>query len=271
MTNFAFPHYLVNGKHDACITPDDRGLAYGDGVFRTLKAVQGTPVNWSLHYRKLESDCARLHIKCPASGLLLEDISKLKLTEAAVIKIVITRGQGQRGYAIPADISPTRIVMTTALPVYPAGYDAAGVKVYVCETKLGHQPLLAGIKHLNRLENVLARMEWKDTAFAEGLVLDIKGRVIEGISSNIFARYGKDVITPDLSNCGVAGVTRQQILELLPDLGMRPKVSHMTLNKLLQADEIFLCNSIYGVWQVTAMADSIWEPQPLASQLKKQL
>lgn len=264
--------FLINGHSETMLSPIDRGFAYGDGVFRTLRVKQGVPDSWALHYKKLVEDCNGLGIVCPSAELLLTDIERLFLpTEEAVAKIIITRGEGARGYALPALAQPTRVVIKASFPDYPKTNFNEGVQLHLCRLRLSHQPRLAGIKHLNRLENVMARMEWTDGAIADGLLLDGKGRAIECTMSNLFARFGKMLVTPDLSNCGVAGITRQRILEAIPQLGYLPKVSHIPLAKLMQADEIITCNSLYGAWQVIALDAQKWQPQGLATQLRNLL
>jgi 4-amino-4-deoxychorismate lyase len=260
---------LVNGRPDALISPADRGLAYGDGVFRTLPVIDGKPQVWALHYQKLSDDCSRLSLSCPSASDLLQDIRQLYADHASgVAKIIISRGTGGRGYAISPGMSSTRIVMRTAMPDYPSHYVAAGVQLTLCNLRLGHQPGLAGIKHLNRLENVLARMEWQDAEIFDGVLLDQQGWVIEGTMSNILLRFGFRLLTPDLRRCGVAGLTRDRILQLAPSLGLQSGAADISLDHMMQADEIIVCNSLFGAWQVTRFNGKNWQPQQLAEQLR---
>ena len=264
--------YLINGRNDILISPLDRGFAYGDGVFRTLAVRYGLADHWDRHYRKLVEDCNVLGIVCPAAELLLADIGHLfTRDEQAVAKIMITRGEGARGYVLPALAQPTRVVVKTALPEYPAVNFSKGVSLHLCRLRLAQQPDLAGIKHLNRLENVLARSEWADTAIADGLLLDQAGNVIECTMSNIFARHGQTLSTPDLSMCGVAGITRQHILELAPTLGYQASVRHLSLPELMQADEIIICNSLYVAWQVTEIDNQRCASGDLAERLRQKI
>lgn len=263
------PSYLINGRSDAVISPLDRGFAYGDGIFRTMKIRDGLPVLWSQHYAKLVEDCNVLRIVCPSADILLADIRQLFSTDQnGVAKIMVTRGEAARGYALPALAQPTRVVIKASLPNYPTGYEQEGVGLHLCQLRLPEQPAYAGIKHLNRLENVMARMEWSDAAYADGLLLDTAGNVIECTMSNLFARYGSDLVTPDLTKCGVAGITRQQILDLAPRLGLNANVAQLSLEKLLQADEVIICNSLYGAWQVRSVAGADWGKQHTAAQLR---
>jgi 4-amino-4-deoxychorismate lyase len=254
--------YLVNGSFSQAISPFDRGFAYGDGVFRTIKMVGGLPQHWPQHYQKLVADCAAINIVCPSAELLMSDLSQLFLADSeteyhpTVAKIIITRGEGNRGYTPPAITAPMRVVLKSDMPDYPESRFSEGVTLTVCETRLAAQPKLAGIKHLNRLENVLARMEWHNPDIAEGIMLDMHDNVVECTAANIFARFGGTLITPDLQQCGVAGTTRQRIIELAPILSLKPAVEAFRLEKLYQADEVVICNSLYGAWQVKAVQDT---------------
>jgi 4-amino-4-deoxychorismate lyase len=264
--------YLINGGTDDAISPLDRGLHYGDGVFRTFKVVDCLPVNWPIQYQKLVSDCGAIGIVCPSAELLMADIQMLfDLDETAVAKIMVTRGIGERGYAPPAITAPTRIVMKSPMPVYPASHYEHGVALYVCKTPVAHQPVLAGVKHLNRLENVLARAECRDPAFVDGVMLDMLGNVIECTSSNIFVRKGNRLLTPSLVKAGVAGVTRQRVLDIAHYLQLTTETTDIVLDDVLTADEVVICNSLYGVWQVRSLAAQTWPLGKLAAQLRELL
>lgn len=266
--------YLINGSFDQTISVFDRGFSYGDGVFRTMKIRNGLPVSWPFHYQKLVADCAVIGIVCPSAELLMGDLQKLFEKElfsedmTQVAKIIITRGEGERGYAPPIITVPTRVVIKSALPHYAESNYDKGVQLHVCDIKLAAQPKLAGIKHLNRLENVLARMEWRDDAIFDGLLSDQAGNVIECTMSNLFARFGSELLTPDLSLCGVSGITRQRILGLGGVLGLNVGVKSLTLEQILQADEIIICNSLCGAFQVTQINNKIWPQQDLAVKIR---
>lgn len=264
--------YLINGRRENELTPFDRGFAYGDGVFRTLPLYFGMPHCWDRHYRRLQADCNALGIVCPSEGVLRGDIAQLvQEGEDCVVKITVTRGESERGYAVPPLAQPTRVVSKTTWPRYPENYFSEGVALFLCATRLARQPRLAGIKHLNRLENVLARMEWVDSQIADGLLLDDDGNVIECTMSNLFVRLGDDLVTPDLSRCGVAGVTRERVLELAPALGYTAKIRHLRLSELMDADEVVICNSLFGAWQVRHLASHAWPVGTLASRLREKL
>jgi 4-amino-4-deoxychorismate lyase len=241
----------------------DRGLLYGDGVFRTFPAYDGKVPHWSLHYQKLQQDCTALGIICPEYAQLTRELMlRLAAYSDAVFKIVVTRGIGQRGYAPAANAEPTHFWDNSPLPIYPDEYSTRGVKACFCQLRLSEQPRLAGIKHLNRLENVLAAAEIHDAA--EGLMCDAQGRVIEGTRSNIFLVKNGQLITPDLSRCGVAGLQRQRIIAQMLVL-----IQDVSVADLMSADEVFFVNSVMGVWSVRSLGAQCWTAFPVADQVRK--
>ncbi len=263
---------LINGKPSPTLSVVDRGLAYGDGVFRTFIVKSGVPHHWELHYQKLLHDCRALGITCPKNDDLISDIQTLFTGGTdAVAKIIVTRGESSRGYAVPDGIQANRIVIKSAMANYPLSNQTQGVKLHLCELKLGLQAKLAGVKHLNRLENVLARMEWNDTNVADGLLLDSNDNVIECTMSNIFARYDNDLITPSLEECGVAGIARARIIESAKRFNLNIKIERFKLNKLMEAEEIIICNSLFGAWQVVGFNGKQWAKQGLDSKLREML
>ena len=263
---------LVNGVAAETIAATDRGLAYGDGVFRTL-TVRGTrPRCWQRHYRKLEHDCAALAIPCPAETQLREELERAAHGQReCVVKIVVTRGGGPRGYAPPEAPAPTRIVMANPMPRYPAEFASSGVKVHLCTTRLAFQTRLAGVKHLNRLENVLARAEWRDTQTPEGLMLDAEGNAICGTMTNLFIVEKDALATPELSRCGVAGVTRTRVLEASAHHGVACRIEQLPLERVLAAQEVLLVNSVIGVWPVKELAGRNWRLGRYAARVQQWL
>lgn len=260
---------LVNGVPGESIRVFDRGLMYGDGVFRTLRVENGALPGWSRHYAKLGADCAALGIRCPDESLLLEEMRRLIAPDVdGVLKIIVTRGDGMRGYAISAGIEATRILIVSPLPSYPAAYYSEGIRAHLCVTRLALQPALAGIKHLNRLENVLARREWDDPAIAEGVMLDMEDNVIEGTMTNLFARHGDTLHTPGLESCGVAGVQRERIMALAGRLGLEVNIGALSIQSLYDADEVVLCNSVIGVWQLRELGGMALKGGDLACRLR---
>jgi len=249
----------VDGECVSHIPADDRGLSYGDGVFRTLSIRSGRVQQWSLHYAKLVHDCSALHIAPPNAQLLTAELEQIatQIPDCAV-RVTVTRGSGGRGYAVAPDLKSRRIVRVDPLPEYPAQWFSFGVQLHLCHLRLGHQPQLAGIKHLNRLESVLARAEWTDPEVAEGLMCDQSGYVIEGTRSNVFIVEEDAIITPDLSLCGVAGVTRDRVILACKNAGLICRVEPISLKRFRAAREIFLVNSLIGVWPVRQMQHHFW-------------
>lgn len=269
--------YCVNGKLVSGIAPTNRGFAYGDGVFRTMRLQQGVLQDWPLHYQTLVADCSKLHIVCPSAELLMQELKFFVQATAednhtsGVIKLMITRGDGARGYA-PAPISePSRIFIQSPMPVYADTVFEHGVALYTCRTRLGHQPLLAGIKHLNRLENVLARAENKDPQFFDGLLMDYQDQVIEAVSGNVFIKQGDRVRTPALDQCGVSGVMRQKMLDWHRTQGVTVEACRLHLADVYSADAVIITNSIYGVLQVNRLDTQTLGHHPWAMALRSQL
>jgi|LNFM01.2.fsa_nt_gb 4-amino-4-deoxychorismate lyase len=263
---------LVDGVPDAGVPSDDRGLAYGDGVFRTMAIRGGRVPRWTRHYSKLASDCSALGIRPPSEAALLQDIHAIaeRLPDCS-LRITVTRGSGGRGYSRPAQPVSRRIVSADRLPAYPAEWTTDGVSVRLCKLQLSEQPALAGIKHLNRLENVLARAEWDDPAIAEGLLQNASGNIIEGTRCNLFLVESGMLVTPDLSRCGVAGLTRDLVMESAVRHGLRCSVEPVSCERLESATEILLVNSLVGVWPVAAFGSLRWQEFPVAALVRKWL
>ncbi|MCR4304849.1 MAG: aminodeoxychorismate lyase [Gallionella sp.] len=263
---------LVNGKQGNLISIRDRGLLYGDGVFRTLRASGGHALHWPLHYQKLQHDCASLGIACPDLALLSAELNNLlDLHPDGAIKLIVTRGQGMRGYAPPARSEPTIIWDVSPLPDYPDDWATSGIRARLCQLRLGQQQHLAGIKHLNRLENVLAAGEWNDADIAEGLLMDVAGNVISGTRSNLFAVSQGKLITPDLSRCGVAGVQRDRVIAWAAKNSMPLQIRDISLDEVLRAGELFVVNSIIGLWPLRELEQNHWTDFPIAAQVRQSL
>jgi 4-amino-4-deoxychorismate lyase len=237
---------LVNGVEAGAVAADDRGLQYGDGLFETMAARDGRIRAFALHMARLEVGCARLGIPMPAPALLEEECLRvLEDLGTGVIKLVVTRGTGPRGYRPPREPTVTRVVMASALRATAAAGE--GIVVRVCEMRLARNARLAGIKHLNRLEQVMACAEWQDPEIAEGLMLATDDRVIGATAANIFlVRHGR-LQTPEIRDCGVAGVMRQQVLNVAKTLELPVEIGDVDLSELRAADEIFLTNALTGI------------------------
>jgi 4-amino-4-deoxychorismate lyase len=259
----------VNGQAMDCVSAQDRGLAYGDGVFRTLRTEAGQPLWWADHYAKLAADCAALMLDCPGEATLLAEVLQVAGRGQGVVKIVLTRGMGARGYALPAESAPTCIVIASALPQHAR--NAEDIQARWCQLRLARQPRLAGIKHLNRLENVLARAEWNDPAILEGLLCDDSGAVVSGVMSNVLWVKDDALFTPDLGQCGVSGVARKRVLRAAARLGIRTHSGRFLPDELLAADEVMICNSLLGVRRLARLENKTWSPAGWTSTLKTAL
>lgn len=262
--------WRLNGEDGALVAVTDRGLSYGDGVFRTIKVKHGQPLFWAAHFQKLCADAARLALVCPDETLWLADCEALIASHGdGVLKLVLTRGASGRGYRMPVLAEPTRLVMWSPLPDYPAEFALKGVALRLCSLRLSQQPLLAGIKHLNRLENVLARAEWDDPAYIEGVLLDQLGHVVEGVMSNFFWRVGDVWETPCLDESGVAGVMRAWVIHHLKQAHASVNEVKVGVERLQEAEEFFICNSLIGVWPVASFEGKHWSSFAMALHLQQ--
>lgn len=263
---------LINGAPGDRIAITDRGLQYGDGVFETLAVRDGRCEFWDRHLQRLTRGCEALRLPAPRPDRLNQEADRLvRDVRQGVLKIIVTRGSGGRGYRPPREMVPTRVLTLSEWPDHPDDWRESGVAVRLCEQRLGSQPALAGIKHLNRLEQVLARMEWDDTDIAEGLLCDQQGYVIEGVSTNLFSVRAGRLRTPSLEHCGVAGVMRAVVMDLARDAEIACDVAPIDGDALGEADEIFLTNSLIGIWPVRRL--DAWErtPGPITRRLQAAL
>jgi 4-amino-4-deoxychorismate lyase len=236
----------------------DRGLTYGDGLFETLRVVGDVVPLWSRHVERLSASAARLRLPAPDTDAMLAEVRRLADgLDDAVARITFTAGLGPRGYARPGLVSPTTVIGVGPLSLAPDGY-RDGIALRLCDTRLGDQPLLAGMKHLNRLEQVLARSEWDDARWQEGLMADLQGRIVCATAANLFAVRDGRLVTPPVDRCGVAGVARAEILAT-GDVGIAP----LSMQMLLEADEVFLTSAVRGILPVRAFAGRTWQPGPV--------
>lgn len=246
---------LINGKTGTQVAATDRGLQFGDGLFETIAIRNGQPCLWRRHMDRLLGGCSRLGIEPPEPDQLYNEVlTEIGSEQRGVVKIIITRGAGRRGYRPQSDGMPTRIISWHNDPVFPEQVYQRGIMARLCATRLGWNPALAGLKHLNRLEQVLARSEWNDPSIHEGLMMDAADRVIEGTSSNLFVVQDDKLITPDLSRCGVAGVMQGLIIELAETLGIPMIISDVSLQDLWVADGLFVSNSLIGIWPIRELS-----------------
>ena len=233
-----------------------------------MRVHAGRAFNWTWHWNRLALDCAKLRLGVPEEGTLLSEIARVAPGDS-VVKALVTRGASARGYAIQPGIASTRIVASYPLPSYAPALAGQGVRVRRCSLILAQQPRLAGAKTLNRLENVLARSEWDDPAIDEGLLADAEGRVIEATMSNLFIVSRGRVFTPELSRCGVVGAQRERVRELLRAQKVHCEETELRWTDIAAADEIFLTNSLIGIWPVRQVDERSYAPGPIAALLQR--
>jgi 4-amino-4-deoxychorismate lyase len=245
--------WLVNGQSTG-IDPADRGLAYGDGLFETMAANEGRIRWFDLHLDRLEEGCRRLEIPAPSRNLLTREIETVCPNKGrVVVKLIVTRGPGARGYPPPESPAPTRVLAISQWPDYPDSRYRDGISVQTCRMRLGENPALAGIKHLCRLEQVLAQLELRGQPVQQGLMLDASGGVAQGTSSNVFIVAGGELATPSLARCGIKGVMRRVVLEASRALDIRAEEREIGPAELIGANEVFMTNALFGIWPVTEL------------------
>ncbi len=263
---------LINGKTTDTLSSLDRGLHYGDGVFETIAIYEKQPLCLTEHLTRLDTGCKRILIAPVKHDVLIDEITSLSnAIEQGVIKIIITRGQGSRGYVIPEKVTPTRIVSLHPWPEYPIDNIKTGINAHLCTNRYSQNSALGGIKHLNRLEQIMARSEIRDRYIAEGIVMDTDDNIIEGTMSNIFFAVDNELLTPDLSECGVEGIIRQKIINLSAKNNINLKVQKVSLQLLSSADEVFVCNSLIGIWPVKMIDDYSYKQDKFSKKIRQLL
>ena len=263
----------VDGCFTQALTLPDRGLDYGDGLFETLLLIEGRPLYLNLHLQRLEAGLKALGFpECldEVTRQLSLFLSSVGLPQEASMRVTVTRGAGPRGYLPPKNVKP-RIIITTSereaanftrmLP--PAHLALAGIR-------WGSQPALAGIKHLNRLEQVLGAKQRESAGSDELVMLDQGGSVISVTAGNIFIFDGTELLTPAITHCGIMGTRRRLILEqLAPSLGLPAREAKLSLAQLESAQEVFYSNALIGVRPVASFGSSNWSEHPLCAVLHK--
>ena len=235
----------------------NRAVAYGDGLFETILVLDGVSPLWNFHRARLQQSIQRLNIHCDINELEKSFITLAAQHPDSLIKIIVARSGGARGYSAQQSDDCVIQLKTYPLPYYARTKITDGVRLHVCRQRLSHNPVLAGIKHLNRLEQVMAAGELQRDSSDEGLMLDNSGSVIEGTSSNIFILRNQILETPRLDHCGVAGVMRAAIMQKLAhDVSLPVQETRLTLTPVLAADAVFICNSVFGVWPVKSIGVS---------------
>lgn len=259
--------FVGNVRTDA-IPGSDRGFAYGDGLFETMRAHRGTVPWWEAHWARLTAGADRLRITLPDPVQVAREATALLAGDDCVLKLVVSRGAGGRGYGLPDAATPTWVLSRHPLPAPPP---AAGLELRWCETRLAVQPGLAGIKHCNRLEQILARAEWSQLPSPEcdaheGLMRSGDGDLVCATAANVFVLHGTHWRTPRVDRCGVAGICRQWVLGALA-----VEQSAIEVADVESADAVFLCNAVRGILPVARLGARQWSLHPQVSALQQQL
>lgn len=262
---------LINGHPPAdrarAIAADDRGLHYGDGLFETALLTGGRIRFLDDHLERLAAGCERLGLPCPERATLLKEIAMLTAGRGeGVLKITLTRGSGGRGYNPPPGQAATRLLALYP-PLEPPASPDAGIIVRWCSMRLGRNPALAGIKHLNRLEQVLARSEWTTADVEEGLMLDTEGELVSATAGTLFLVRDGQLVTSDLRYCGIRGVMRSRVIVAAFEAGLEVAEQPLWATDLEAAEEVFITNSIRGIRPVARLAERQWPTGSVTRQL----
>jgi 4-amino-4-deoxychorismate lyase len=239
----------------------DRGFQFGDGLFETIRVERGEVQQFDLHWQRLKRGAEVLDIRLPARRILerrCQALAKPSLPDedaswpaVAALKLQITRGDTVGGYAAPETLPANVYLSIRPVALNPAFWQQ-GIRLRWCRQRLAIQPVLAGLKHSNRLEQVLARREWQQD-FQEGLMCDTDGYVVEGTASNLFIYSDGQWLTPVLDRCGVAGTMRQQIMAWLAENGQPVLEQRLTMEQVTEATHLLVSNAIIGVWPVAEL------------------
>lgn len=255
--------WFLNGEAVGHVDASERGLQYGDGLFETVAIRNGEPRLWDYHMDRLAKGCELLNIKKPADTELFAGVSDAlqnsdATTAYCVAKIIVTAGTGARGFGRPLTETPT--VLFGAFPAVPPPVEAyrEGLETALCRTRLAVGAPTAGLKTLNRLEQVLARSEFVDTGEFEGMTMDADDNIICGTMSNVFFVTNNSISTPSLARCGVEGVMRRHVIETLRAQGIDTQIQTVSLVDLKNANEVFVSNSQFGVMPVRSCAEMQW-------------
>ena len=255
---------FLGGERIDSLPGDARGFAYGDGLFETMRVHRGLVPWWPMHMARLVHGGSRLGLALPDPVQLEHQARDLFDDDAdGVLKLVVARGGGGRGYAPRPEAPPLWRLARHSLPE-PAR--PGGLVVRWCAMRLAVQPALAGLKHCNRLEQVLARAEWRDPAIDEGLLLDTDGRLVSATAANVFVLHGERWSTPRVDRCGVAGTCRAWLLDQAGAIEM-----DIAPDALQTADAVLLCNAVRGILQVARLEARTWAPHPSVAALRARL
>ncbi|MDX7991357.1 aminodeoxychorismate lyase [Xenorhabdus littoralis] len=240
--------YWINGNQCDLLPVNDRAVQFGDGCFTTIRIERGQPALLPLHIKRLQKGVEKLFMPELDWSCLEHHIKQVvEGCESGVLKVILSRGAGGRGYSIDGTVQTTQLLSLSSYPEQYITQRQKGVSLELSPISMGINPHLAGIKHLNRLEQVLIKRFIEQSKVDDALVLDSDGLLVECCASNIFWRKGKNVYTPDLSQCGVEGIMRQKIIELLAESDYNLSCIMRYPEALAHADEVLICNSLMPV------------------------
>lgn len=264
------PAIWVDGEPTCSLPLPDRGLDFGDGLFETLLLRRGQALYESLHFERLQAGLQVLGFPdCLEQARQQLSVASAQLAEHqwAALRLTVTRGAAPRGYAPPEEVTPRIVISAAALSQDRSQFPDA-VHLGWAELRWSSQPLLAGLKHLNRLEQVMAAREASAQGLDDVVVLDQEGSVCSVSSANLFVVSGGTLYTPALESCGISGTRRRLVLERwAPESGLVVEQCHVAAAQLEQADELFICNSIRGIVPVASLGGRQWHDFPVSRTL----
>lgn len=263
--------WLLDGEPGDAAIPD-RGMQFGDGVFETLAVIDGRIPALHQHLERLARGCRVLGLPAPDEQTLRREIEAvMPAAGRAVIKVLMTADAGGRGYGRSGHCPVSRRVGRLPWP----GERPETFALTLCRLRLASQPMLAGIKHCNRLEQILARREVDAAGADEGLLRDGEGHVVEGVAANLFVVRDGVLQTPVIDECGVAGIMRSRVLETAEHLKLPAKVTRLSLNDILDADEVFMTNTLIGLRPVSRLSCENevreWRPGAMTDYIQREM
>ncbi|MGF1690631.1 aminodeoxychorismate lyase [Photobacterium kagoshimensis] len=263
----------INGSDVEHIAVTDRAIQYGDGCFSTILVESGRPKLWPLHQARFVKTLAALFIPEPdwRAVLLQVETFAADFVDKGVVKVLISRGSGGRGYSLTGCQSPSVVISHFPFPAHYHEWQHAGIQLGVCEQVLGLSPMLAGFKHLNRLEQVLLKQEIESHQWLDAVVCDVQGHVVETSASNIFWRKDDTLYTPDLSMAGVCGVMREHVIGLIEDSPYCLEIVKSPLTALLCADEVFITNALMALVPIKKINEHSFTERTALNELNKRL